>query len=294
MKPEAIKSAFKHYQEDTGRNDLISDIGMMNGQVVRLADLPGEQRERSRETLNAQLKKTRPEVPIKPGTAISEYIISDTKTPAVGEAESGQTTGAVKTEDAEVKAILKQYKDDYAPQFKNINETLETQIILFEGNLLCVSKTKRSMRKDLGFSTFTTIFTRDEWIFDEVKKSLKIDSRDFFMSTVEAHQFEKFCTEQKLPMARPKRMTYANITNSVTDNLIKDKISSHDSKDFMKAYLTTTDNGKSTVRCADVLGMEVYEVTVTGGWKDREPEDHGLKKFFDVTAHIRTKNTKPL
>ena len=166
-----------------------------------------------------------------------------------------------KSEDVLAKKIterLEALKMKYQKQFDFIIENSNTRIFKLND---C---TKRFTVKTIGeIGNFLNEYKPDQWQFlDNQKDDEYRYKHDFYASNVVAHQYKYLFKDNQRKKTLPKTIINVGIINPKTIQVIHEYAGRHNSEEFKREFLTTTDNGKRTVRVANDFGLIIEGLKV--------------------------------
>ena len=175
---------------------------------------------------------------------------------------------------------LETLKVNYQKQFDFIIKNSTSEI------LDCDDSTEPFTVKTTGkIGIFCNEYKSDQWRFlDNNKHDNYLCRHDFYASNIVAHQYEYLSKVNQTKKTLPKTIINVRITNEKAIEVIHKYASRHDSEEFKREFLTTTDNGKRTVRVANDFGL------IIKGLKVNYEQFEDYAKLFKESVLPKLKN----
>ena len=154
---------------------------------------------------------------------------------------------------------LEALKMRYQRQFDFVINNFTTSI------LDCDDSTESFTVKTKGekIGHFCNEYKSDQWRFlDNNKYGSCRGKHDFYASNIVAHQYEYLSEVKQTKKTLPKTIINVGIMNRKTNQVIHKYTGRHNSEEFKREFLTTTDNGKRTVRVANDFGLIIEGLKV--------------------------------
>ena len=154
---------------------------------------------------------------------------------------------------------LEALKMRYQRQFDFVIDNFTTCI------LDCDDSTESFTVKTKGekIGHFCNEYKSDQWRFlDNNKYGSCRGKHDFYASNIVAHQYEYLSEVNQTKKTLPKTIINVGIMNRKTNQVIHKYAGRHNSEEFKREFLTTTDNGKRTVRVANDFGLIIEGLKV--------------------------------
>ncbi|WOG29338.1 hypothetical protein [Endozoicomonas sp. 8E] len=253
---EDTTRAIERYLTDNPGDESLGALGMTaDGRIVRLAEHDECHRLELHQMLEQRLGTL---MPPELDQSIRERMIENALKTDV------QTLGEYRKKihrDRQIRNRLETLKADYAAEFAIMHERTRTKV----GRK---GETQTEGCGTIAFKAhweyhFSNEFTRTHWKFmSNFKRGLNVD-RDFFMSNVITYQLEWTFLDKRWLLELPTAIERCKITNNRTLDVLRDHHQDYSTESFRKDFLETTDNGKSTVRVAQDLGLKIAGLTVT-------------------------------
>ena len=179
-----------------------------------------------------------------------------------------------------------------------ITERLETLKVNYQNQFDFIIKNSASSILDCDDSTepftvkttgkigiFCNEYKSDQWRFlDNDKHYNYLCRHDFYASNIVAHQYDYLSKVKQTKKTLPKTIINVRITNEKATEVIHKYAGRHDSDEFKREFLTTTDNGKRTVRVANDFGL------IIKGLKVNYEQFEDYAKLFKESVLPKLKN----
>ena len=154
---------------------------------------------------------------------------------------------------------LEVLKLKYQAQFEFITNNSTTKISNFNNSTESFSvKTKGDK-----IGHFRNEYKPDQWRFLDNQKAYEYRYKhDFYASNIVAHQYEYLSKVNQRKKTLPETILNMEIINPKSIQVIHEYAGRHDSEEFKHDFLTTTDNGKRTVRVANDFDLIIQGLKV--------------------------------
>lgn len=277
-----VVDALNKYVEKNGVGDSINSLGIMNGRVVKLTEYNKE----DCKTLLGELQKIRQDSIADLNTTISVffrsiYLYGESRiSPQKLYLENSQTTEKTEVDARQIQKRLEFLKEKYKEQFLNINTLTNTCLDEDDANTV-TTETEFLSKPELHFCNS---FYPAIWVFYDNRKD-PVGSKEIYMSNAVVYQFEQVFKTKEGGLKLPKTIRRARINNVETIELLERYKDNYDSELFLRNFLNTTVNGKSTVRVVKDFGMSIVGHTVNCYYKVNK-DCLNLREEFDVDIHV--------
>ena len=274
--------AIERYLADNPGNEPLSDFGMTTaGRIVRLAEQDEQQRPALRQTLEQQLGAL---IPPRENKALWDWIVEGA---ATTEFQTLENVYHAIQRDRKIREKLQDLHSKQADKLEKMHALTRTADNCGQTRTCGKGITNGHPWK----YRFCNEFTQKHWKFKDNLKEGNINRHDFYMSTVIAWQYQWAFEKNGWLLELPGTIERCGISNPGTHKVLIDHRSDYGSEAFCKAFLETTDNGKSTVRVAQALGLKIDRLTVLYMGKEtgsiNEPFEYDPDYVpFSVVVHV--------
>lgn len=282
--PEATMRSIERYLADNPGNEPLSEFGMtVDGRIARLAEQDEQLRPILRQTLEQQLGALPPST--REDKTFRDRIIGEDTT-----STEYQTLENVYAGIQRDRKIRKQLQDSLSKQADKLEQM----------HALTTTTDYHGQTRTCGEGNtnghpwkyrFCNEFTQKHWKFKNNVKEGNVNPHDFYMSTVIAWQYQWAFEKNGWLLELPSTIERCGISNPDTNKVLIDHRADYGNKTFRKAFLETTDNGKSTARVAQALGLKIDRLAVLYMGKETGSIDQPLEYDpdyvpFSVVVHV--------
>ncbi|MBO9495513.1 hypothetical protein J7438_15660 [Thalassotalea sp. G20_0] len=279
---EATTQAIERYLADNPGNEPLNALGMTaDGRIVRLAEQDEQLRPALQQALERQLEAL---IPPREDKALWDWIVEDT---ATMEYQTLENVYADIRRDRKIREKLQDTLSNQADKLEKMHALTTTTDYYGQTRTCGEGNTNGHPWK----YRFCNEFTQKHWKFKNNLKEGNINPHEFYMSTVIVWQYLWAFEKKGWLLELPSTIERCSITNPDTNKVLIDHRADYGSEAFCKAFLETTDNGKSTARVAQALGLRIDRLAVLYMGKETGSIDEPLEydpdyEPFSVVVHV--------